>query len=139
MNTQAACCTLRGISLENNTYKISNRKYCHISQKVEFARVIQLCKKLDGITNINASVSEETPPPCGLFKLYMPPKSSISLTMEENMEASRMCNYCFVACRTYVTLALPSFPKQLVSPSALSSGLLLKVHGFQLVQEDEFY
>ena len=95
--------------------------------------------KLDGITNINASVSEETPPPCGLFKRYMPPKSSISLTMEENTEVSQMCKYCFVPSRNYVTLALPSFPEQLVSPSALSSGLLLKVHGFQLVQKDEFY
>lgn len=42
-----------------------------------------------------------------------------------------MCKYCFVACHIYVTLALPSLPKQLVSPSALTSGLLFKVHGFR--------
>lgn len=50
-----------------------------------------------------------------------------------------MCKYCFVACHIYVTLALRGFLNQLFSHSALSSGLLLKVHGFQLVQKDEFY
>lgn len=39
VNAQAVCCMLRGISLENNVYKISSWEYCYIktSQKAEFA------------------------------------------------------------------------------------------------------
>lgn len=112
VDTQAACCILGGISLEKNTPKISNYKSCHIktSEKTEFTWVIQLCKKPDGITNI-ASVSEETPPPCGLFKVCMLPKS-ISLTMEENTEVSLKSHRraSFVACRMYVTLRIAQLP-----------------------------
>lgn len=39
------------------------------------------------------------------------------VTMEEDTEVSQMC--CFVVCHIYVTLALLSSPRQLVSHSVL--------------------
>lgn len=119
MTTQVALRTQRGASLKNNTRNISNCKYCHIeaSQKAEITN--QFHEKLEGTTN----ASEETPPPCGLFECYMPPKSSIWLWRKT--WKSQMCKYRWVACHIYIMRALPSFPKEPVSPSALSSGLLM--------------
>lgn len=81
-------------------------------------------------------VSEDTPPPCGLFELYMPPRS---IWLRRKTRKSHRCEYWFVACHIYVTQALPSFPKQLVSPSARSSGLLMDFSSCRRMSVTDFF